>query len=74
MPSRPVSGWTGGNGFRTKRTRQRLAMVIVSCSVPTTPGQIPRQSSRPFRSCRAHQLPRRPAGNKVQEDGREAAE
>ncbi|VDM83210.1 unnamed protein product [Strongylus vulgaris] len=41
MSSRPVSGCTGRHGYRTKRTRQRLAMETVSCSAPTTPGQSP---------------------------------
>ncbi|VDM76286.1 unnamed protein product [Strongylus vulgaris] len=35
MPSRSVSGCTGRHGFRTKRTRQRLTMEIVSCSAPS---------------------------------------
>ncbi|VDM75987.1 unnamed protein product [Strongylus vulgaris] len=74
MSSRSVSGCTGRHGFQTKRTRQRLAMEIVSCSAPITPGQSP-PSPRPSRSCRAHQEPRnRLAGNKVQEEVREAAE
>ncbi|VDM78398.1 unnamed protein product [Strongylus vulgaris] len=39
--TKPVSGCTGRHRFRTKRTGQRLAMEIVSCSAPTKPGKSP---------------------------------
>ncbi|VDM83345.1 unnamed protein product [Strongylus vulgaris] len=41
MSSRPVSGCTRRHRFWARRTRQRLAMEIVSCYAPTKPGQSP---------------------------------
>ncbi|VDM74892.1 unnamed protein product [Strongylus vulgaris] len=57
------------HGFWTKKTRQRLAIEIVSCSAPTTPGQSPPTPIfTRFSKLQGASISNRLTGSKVKED------
>ncbi|VDM76955.1 unnamed protein product [Strongylus vulgaris] len=71
MPAKSRQCQKHHNLAEVARTRQPLAVEIVACSAPTTPEQSP---PTPFEAAGRINYGESLAGNKVQEEGLEAAE